>query len=102
MAKIRSSDYFDWDEGNSGKNWRKHKVIDEEAEQVFQNVPIVRLEDPKHSAVEVRLRILGKTDFGRMLFVSYTMRRTKYRIISARDMNRKERKLYEQETKEAA
>ncbi|HEY3875842.1 MAG TPA: BrnT family toxin [Candidatus Kapabacteria bacterium] len=102
MAKTRNSDLFDWDAGNSGKNLRSHAVSDEEAEQVFQNAPTVRLNDPIHSAEEMRLRILGKTDSGRMMFVSYTMRGTKYRVISARDMNKKERNLYEQETEKAA
>ena len=102
MAKTRRSDLFDWDAGNSRKNLRSHGVTDEEAEQVFQNAPTVRLNDPGHSTAEIRLRILGKTDSARMLFVSYTMRGIKFRVISARDMNKKERKLYEQETEKAA
>src|SRR5438128_1195454 len=102
MANIPTRDLCDWDAGNSGKNWHSHKVTDNEAEQVFQNAPIIRLTDPKHSLEERRDAILGKTDSGRLLFISYTMRGTKYRVISARDMNRKERNQYEQETERTA
>jgi uncharacterized DUF497 family protein len=97
-----NSEFFEWDAGNLGKNWKKHRVTDEEAEQIFQNAPTMKLDDPKHSSVEDRFRILGKTDSGRLLFVSYTMRKSRFRVISARPMHKKERELYEQETQKAA
>lgn len=102
MSKIGPPTMFDWDSGNSGKNYRKHKVLDREAEQVFQNVPAVQLSDPKHSSIEERRGIIGKTDSGRMLFVTYTMRLGRIRVISARPMSKKERNLYEEETEKTS
>ncbi|MDI6748088.1 MAG: BrnT family toxin [Rhodocyclaceae bacterium] len=88
---------FDWDEGNSRKN-EKHEVSMAEAEQVFFNAPLLLLADAKHSAREARHHALGKTDGGRLLHLTFTLRRvgTLIRVISARDMHRKERTIYEQ------
>jgi len=85
---------FDWDEGNRDKNL-KHAVQNWECEQIFFNEPLVVLDDPKHSIAEDRLAAFGRTDNGRMLVVIYTMRNQKIRVISARDMNKKERQFYE-------
>ena len=90
---------FDWDRGNINKNIAKHKINNEEAEEVFVNQPIVLLKDKKHSQTEPRLMVLGKTDNQRLLSVIFTQRGEKIRIISARPMGRKERRLYEQKTK---
>ncbi len=88
---------FDWDEGNARKN-EKHQVSMAEAEQVFFNAPLLLLADTKHSAKEARHHALGKSDEGRLLHVSFTLRRSgrSIRVISARDMHRKERTIYEQ------
>jgi uncharacterized DUF497 family protein len=86
---------FDWDEGNLEKNWISHKVTDAECEQVFFNLPLVVADDVKHSQVEHRCYALGETDAGRSLFLVFTIRRKLIRVISARDMNRKERKVYQ-------
>jgi uncharacterized protein len=88
---------FEWDEGNSRKNEEKHGVSQSEAEQIFFNEPLLVLEDGKHSQREVRYHALGKTDDRRLLHVTYTLRGsgTLIRIISARDMHRKERAIYE-------
>jgi hypothetical protein len=88
---------FDWDAGNARKN-EKHGVSMAEAEQAFFNAPLLMIEDTKHSAGEPRLHALGKTDEGRLLHVSFTLRGAgqKIRVISARDMHRKERTIYEQ------
>ena len=88
-------DGFEWDEGNLFKNWEKHSVSHLEAEQVFFNQPLLVYSDDHHSESENRWYILGKTDAQRPLFVVFTLRGTKIRAISARDMNRKERKIYE-------
>lgn len=90
---------FDWDAGNERKN-EKHGVTMAEAEQVFFNQPLLLLEDAAHSAQERRVHALGKTDAGRCLHVTFTLRRqgSLIRIISARDMQRKERAIYEQNT----
>lgn len=94
MNKISS---FDRDEGNSRKN-DKHGVSMAEAEQVFFNAPLLMLEDAVHSRVEPRLHALGRTDEGRRLHITFTVRKagSLIRVISARDMHRKERAIYEQ------
>ncbi|MGH8226956.1 MAG: BrnT family toxin [Steroidobacteraceae bacterium] len=87
---------FDWDEGNSRKSSDKHDVSQAEAEQVFFNAPLQVAPDSEHSAQEARLHALGKTDRGRQLHVTFTLRKddTLIRVISARDMSRKEREFY--------
>ncbi|MBI4220899.1 MAG: BrnT family toxin [Chloroflexi bacterium] len=84
---------FEWDLGNSVKNWRRHEVRQAEAEQVMLNRPLVAM-DVKHSRQEPRLIALGKTDPGRLLAIVFTMRRGRVRVISARPMSRAERKTY--------
>lgn len=90
---------FDWDDGNSRKSVRKHDVSQPEAEQVFFNDPLLVVPDVKHSAAEVRLHALGHTDERRLLHITFTLRDdgTLIRVISARDMSRKERTRYAQE-----
>lgn len=90
---------FDWDEGNSRKNDEKHGVNQTEAEQMFFNAPLLMLADNLHSHSEPRIHALGKTDSGRWLHITFTLRfnNSKIRVISARDMHRKERAIYEQE-----
>jgi len=83
---------FEWDEGNIAKNWESHGVAHSECEEVFFNVPLVINVDEPHSIAETRYYVLGKTNSRRLLFLVFT-------IISARDMNRKERKIYEQTEK---
>ena len=86
---------FDWDDGNVGKNWTKHRVTDWECEEVFFNQPLTINLDSQHSQAETRYYALGQTDRGRLLFVSFTVRRNLIRPISVRDMNARERKIYE-------
>ena len=86
---------FQWDAGNADKNLIKHMVENWECEQVFFNEPLLVLEDPKHSTPEKRWAALGKTDAGRHLVVIFTKRGNLLRVISARDMNRRERGFYE-------
>lgn len=90
---------FEWDAGNARKSIDKHSVGQAEAEQVFFNEPLLVVADDKHSQAEPRHHALGKTDSGRLLHITFTLRRneTLIRIISARDMHRKERVFYEQE-----
>ncbi len=85
---------FDWDDSNRDKNL-KHNVQNWECEQVFFNDPIIILDDLKHSIVEDRFAAFGKTDERRRLVVIYTKRSSKIRVISARDMNKKEKHFYE-------
>jgi uncharacterized DUF497 family protein len=89
---------FEWDRGNIDKNLVKHKVTDNEAEEAFLDNKKVTFKDVLHSGSEKRLRILGKTKKGRLLFIVFTIRKRKIRIISARDINRKEVSLYNEKT----
>lgn len=86
---------FEWDKGNIDKNLKKHKVNSKEAEEVFNNKPFLVSEDVKHSQKERRFQALGKTGKGRRLFISFTARKDKVRIISARNMSKKEEVKYE-------
>jgi uncharacterized protein len=86
---------FDWDEGNKTKNYQKHQITYKECEEVFFNKPLINNLDEKHSQYEKRFRSLGRTNKNRKLFISYTIRNQKIRIISARDQNKKERRIYE-------
>ena len=90
---------FDWDDGNSRKSIDKHAAAKAEAEQVFISERLVITDDVGHSVTEVRYQALGQTLAGRRLHVRFTLRRdgTLIRVISARDMNRKERARYEEE-----
>jgi hypothetical protein len=88
---------FDWDEGNTDKNWFKHKVNPLECEQVFFNHPLIIQNDTIHSKKEKRFYALGQTDFKRFLFIAFTVRNNLIRVISARDMSRKERGVYSHE-----
>ena len=85
---------FDWDEGNRGKNWSKHRVSDVECEQVFFNQPLLVFLDEEHSEEEQRYYVLGRTDRGRCLFMVFTPRGDKIRVISAREMTNRERAFY--------
>lgn len=91
---------FEWDVGNARKSIDKHDTSQAEAEQVFFNDPLLIVSDEKHSAAETRFHALGQTDSGRLLHITFTLRRngTLIRVISARDMHRKERKRYADET----
>ena len=86
---------FDWDEGNVNKNWESHRVSPHEAEQVFFNHPLIVANDVKHSGTERRYFLLGQTDDNRALFVAFMLRGYLIRVISARDMSRRERKVYQ-------
>ena len=90
---------FDWDEHNLNKNWLKHSVHFTECEEVFFNEPLITYFDEKHSDKEMRYYSLGKTDSGRYLFCVFTLRNNKIRVISARDMNKKEKMYYEKDSK---
>lgn len=91
---------FEWDKGNVNKNFNKHNVTNQEAEEIFSSDPIFLFEDEKHTLLsEKRYIIWGETKNNRKLAIIFTRRNINIRIISARDMNRKERRNYEQKTK---
>ncbi len=91
---------FHWDEGNARKSIDKHGVSQSETEELFMNEPLLIAEDTGHSRSELRFHALGVANTGRRLHATFTLREgnTKIRVISARDMSRKERDRYEQET----
>lgn len=90
---------FDWDEENLDKNWDKHRVAFWEIEEALMGRPLVVAADAAHSKHEARYYALGRTDGGRHLFIAFTIRRDLIRAISAREMTRRERKSYENQTK---
>ena len=85
---------FQWDAGNADKNWERHRVSQGESEQVFFNRPVLTAPGRAPSQQERRYAALGRTNDGRRLTVVFTIRGTLIRVISARDMSRRERRLY--------
>jgi hypothetical protein len=94
LEKLLNCTGFDWDRNNIEKIWAKHKVGPFECEQIFFNTPLLAQNDIKHSQKERRYYVLGQTDKKRLLFVVFTIRNNLIRVISARDMGKKERKVY--------
>jgi uncharacterized DUF497 family protein len=101
VLELNRIEGFEWGAGNRGKN-AKHDVSDGEAEQLFFSEPLFLLPDPRHSTAERRYHALGQTASGRLLHVTFTVRSqgSRIRVISARDMHRKERAIYETKAKE--
>jgi len=93
---------FEWDKHNSEKIKTKHDVKPVECEQVFFNLPVIAGDDEKHSEIENRFYVLGQTDSRRLLFLVFTVRKDKLRVISARDMNKKERRVYQTHEEDSA
>lgn len=100
MVDLTQVEGFDWDAGNSRKSAEKHAVTQAEAEQVFFCEKLLVLADDRHSIGELRFHALGHTDDGRLLHITFTLRDKGrlIRVISARDMHRKERTRYAQAT----
>lgn len=94
LSKIKG---FQWNKGNIA-HIAKHNVLPREAEEVFFDQDNVQDEDLEHSTKEKRWLIIGKTEKGRLLYQIFTVRTGKIRVISSRDINKKEVKLYEKET----
>ena len=95
MEELGRCTGFQWDEGNTEKNWEKHRVSRFECEQLFFNEPFLVLKDEEHSQNESRYYALGQTNRNRELFIVFTIRDDQIRVISARDMSRRERRYYE-------
>ena len=94
--KLAACTGFEWDAANVDKNWQRHEVSPGECEQVFFQRPIRIAPDREHSQSEPRYAALGQTAAGRLLTIVFTIRGTLIRVISARAMSRRERKVYEQ------
>lgn len=95
MTTLSKLVIFQWNKGNINKNWIKHKVTNKECEETFFDQEKKIAKDIFHSKKEKRFIILGKTKKGRILYTVFTVRNKKVRVISSRDINKKERKLYE-------
>ena len=89
---------FDWDDANRNKNRHRHNVHWWECEEIFYNQPLYVYPDQRHSRAEERFYALGKTNRSRLLFIVFTRRNNSIRVISARDMHKKERKVYLEKT----
>ena len=98
MGVVKEPVEFIWDKGNIDKNWKKHRVSNKECEEVFFDRNKKTFKDKLHSGKEERFRIIGKTKKKRLLFIAFTIRSYKVRVISARDINKKEVYLYEEGT----
>lgn len=102
MIEWSAIEGFDWDAGNSRKSADKHDVGQAEAEQVFLNEPMLIAPDERHSAEEPRFHALGRTEHDRRLHITFTLRDggRLIRVISARDMSRKERAIYDRQVQD--
>jgi uncharacterized DUF497 family protein len=87
---------FEWDENKAAKNLSKHQVSFDEAKTVFDDPLYIDFYDPDHSEDEDRYLIVGQSTQGRLLIVSYTERGNSVRLISAREVTSKERRVYEE------
>jgi hypothetical protein len=96
---ISNCEGFQWDEGNSDKNWYLHQVTNSECEEIFFNIPLIVARDSQHAANEQRYYVLGRTDADRWLFIAFTVRNNLIRVISARDMNQTETRKYAERIK---
>jgi uncharacterized protein len=90
---LRQPYHFEWDNGNAQKNWVKHRVSTTECEEVFFDPHKRIAKKLVHSSGETRYLLLGQTKKEQFIFIVFTVRKDKIRIISARDLNKRERKL---------
>lgn len=86
---------FEWNKEKADENFKKHKITFEEAATAFDDPFFIVFKDPAYSFREQRFIIIGLSDKLRYLFVSFTERESRTRIISARELTAKERKDYE-------
>jgi hypothetical protein len=87
---------IDWDEGTQEKSWIKHHVVTSECEETFFNLPLLLETDPSHSQAGSCYFVLGQANSGLYLIIAFTLRSENIHVISARDMSKKERTIYEQ------
>lgn len=95
MVVLNEPVEFIWDKGNRDKNQIKHNVSNSECEEIFEDENKKMFRDPVHSEMGDRYILIGITRNKRLLFAVFTMRNNKIRIISARDLNKREKKLYD-------
>ena len=102
MQVVPDFEGFDWDTGIRDKNWRRHNVAGWECEELFFNQPLFLLPDPKHSGAEPRFYALGITSLGRPLLVVFTRRKKRICVMSAREMSKKEMRIFREEAEKDA
>ena len=85
---------FDWDSGNKTKIRDKHRVTMAECEEVLRIPGLPVFHDTQHSNNEDRHYSIGRTKSGRRLFIVFTRREDRIRVITARDMHARELKRY--------
>ncbi len=90
LSKINN---FEWDLGNIN-HIKKHSFKIKECEDSFLNKPLFISEDKSHSQVETRYKLMGRSSEFRNLILVFTFRKDKIRVISVRDQNKNEKKLY--------
>ena len=86
---------FDWDDGNVYKNEKKHGLNYKRIEEIFFNEPLLIVEDFSHSYNECRCVAFGQDNKNNKIMVVFTVRNNLIRVISAREMTKKEKKFYE-------
>jgi len=96
---LENCEGFEWDDGNSNKNWYLHRVSDGECEEIFFNLPLIAEMDRRREGTEQRYLALGRTDSDRHLFVAFTVRDKLIRVISGRDMTKSEERKYAEKSK---
>jgi uncharacterized DUF497 family protein len=94
LDRLADCEGFEWDTWNADKVWQRHQVSTTECEELFLNHPLIVKIDAAHSDSEDRFYAVGSSDIGRLLFVAFTVRRRLIRVISARDMSRRERRIF--------
>ncbi len=98
MEELLRCTGFERDDANTTPLAERHGVSPAACEQVLLNRPLLTGTDEKHSQTEPRYYGLGQTDLGRLLFVVVTVRGDFLRIVTARDMSRRERRIYQNAT----
>lgn len=99
MLDLRKIRGFEWDKGNVEKNYEKHGITPKEAEKVFLDDNLQVEPDVEHQEIEERFVAIGKIQENKVLFVVFTIRKDKVRVISARIADKKERRIYDKEIK---
>ena len=99
MIELKDIEGFEWDDGNKQKSFKKHNVSIKEAEEVFNSQPFIVVRTAYMN--EERFQMFGESKH-RLISIIFTIRKNKIRIISARDMSKRERNFYEDKIKEEA
>ncbi len=86
---------FEWDKWNIDKSYKKHGITPNETEEIFLDIDVKIEKDIKHQQQENRFIAIGKTTEEKILFVIFTLRSDKIRIISGRIANKKEGEVYQ-------